>query len=162
VSGQRGNHVACYCDDCQAFAWYLERSDELLDPNGGSQIFQPVPIDLSFESGVEQIACVRFTPKGILRWYAQCCRMPLANTMATNRIPFVRVLRSKLCGTGNRPADAGARCRRAARTRATARRRLTAEALQSTFREAPRTCRLRRRATRGTACRVHESSKGPR
>ena len=49
----------CYCKDCQAFARFLERPD-LLDPAGGTDIFQMPP--------------ARLSDKGVLRWYTDCCR----------------------------------------------------------------------------------------
>lgn len=40
VSHRSGLHVRCFCDDCQAFAKYLEPSGALLDEYGGSEIYQ--------------------------------------------------------------------------------------------------------------------------
>lgn len=89
VSPERVNRVVCYCDDCQAYAHYLERAD-LLDPRGGSDIVQVAPANLSFDRGLEHIAAVRLSPKGAFRWTATCCNTPLGNTAKPN-IPFVGV-----------------------------------------------------------------------
>src|SRR5262245_25612243 len=80
VSGERGNRVVCYCDDCQSFAHVLERSEDTLDAHGGTEIFQMSPAQLEFTAGADRLACLRLTPKGLLRWYASCCRTPIGNT----------------------------------------------------------------------------------
>ena len=92
VAPERGNHLVCYCDDCQAFAHALGAAEAVLDAHGGTEIFQTSPARLSFEAGVEQLACLRLRPNGLLRWYAGCCASPLANTQAGGAIPFVGVV----------------------------------------------------------------------
>ena len=77
VSPNTVNRVVCYCDDCQAFLHHLGRAD-LLDAHGGSDIVQIAPASLSFVHGKERIVGLRLTPKGLYRWYASCCRTPLA------------------------------------------------------------------------------------
>ncbi len=89
VSAARGNRLLCYCGDCQSFAHFLGRADEILDANGGSDIFQMSPARLVIREGADQLACMRLTPKGLLRWYARCCRTPIGNTLATPNVPFV-------------------------------------------------------------------------
>src|SRR5262249_49832287 len=42
VSSSSGFRFVCYCEDCQAFARFLERPD-VLDPAGGTDIFQSFP-----------------------------------------------------------------------------------------------------------------------
>lgn len=93
VSGKRGNRVVCYCADCQIYAHFLGRAGELLDEHGGSDIFQMVPVDLSIDAGIDQLACVRLTPKGVLRWYSLCCKTPIANSLPTGKVPFAGLLR---------------------------------------------------------------------
>jgi hypothetical protein len=89
ISASRGNRLLCYCGDCQSFAHFLGRADEILDANGGSDIFQMSPARLVIREGADQLACMRLTPKGLLRWYARCCRTPIGNTLATPNVPFV-------------------------------------------------------------------------
>ena len=89
VSGDRGNRVICYCDDCQAFAHFLERAEETLDRHGGTDIFQMSPARLEITAGADRLACMRLTPSGLLRWYAGCCRTPIGNTLASRQVPFV-------------------------------------------------------------------------
>ena len=90
------NHCFCYCDDCQAFAHFLGHGDEILDAHGGTEIVQMSQGNVAFSAGVEKIAALRLTDKGLVRWYASCCNMPLANTMATSRVPFVGVIRAAI------------------------------------------------------------------
>lgn len=92
VSAKVGNHVVCHCDDCQAFAHFLGRAAEALDEHGGTEIFQMSPARLSFTAGADRLACMRLSPKGLLRWYAGCCNTPLGNTLPTNGLPFVGVI----------------------------------------------------------------------
>lgn len=92
LSASRGNRVVCYCDDCQSFAYFLERADELLDVNGGTDIFQTSPAHLEITRGKEHLACVRLAPRGMLRWHTSCCRTPIANTLASGAVPFVGLI----------------------------------------------------------------------
>ncbi|HEY7084412.1 MAG TPA: DUF6151 family protein [Hyphomicrobiaceae bacterium] len=84
------NRVVCYCEDCQAFLHKLDRAD-LLDGQGGTDIVQLAPASLSFVQGKERIVGLRLTSKGIYRWYASCCSMPLGNTLSP-AIPFIGVV----------------------------------------------------------------------
>lgn len=88
------NHCFCYCDDCQAFAHYLGRADDVLDAHGGTEITQMSQASIRFTAGVEAIAAVRLSPNGMIRWYASCCRTPIGNTMATTLMPFVGVIKA--------------------------------------------------------------------
>jgi hypothetical protein len=84
------NRIVCYCDDCQAFAHRLRRAD-LLNPQGGSDIVQLAPASLTFLQGQHRIVGLRLTPKGLFRWYANCCNTPVGNTL-TPAIPFVGIV----------------------------------------------------------------------
>jgi len=84
-----GTRLMCYCDDCQAVTRFLGRPD-LLDSHGGSDVFQVAPAALQFIDGNEHIRCVRLTGKGLHRWYTECCRTPIGNTMGPGA-PFVGV-----------------------------------------------------------------------
>ena len=73
------NKCVCYCADCQAFAHFLNRN-EILDKLGGTNILQTIPKNVTFTEGTENLACMRLTPNGLLRWYAACCNTPIGNT----------------------------------------------------------------------------------
>jgi len=94
ASGQSSrtvNRVICHCSDCQAFAHYLDQADRVLDEHGGTDICQVSPRTVRFETGADQLACVRLTAKGPYRWFAACCRSPLANTVPG--LPFAGLIR---------------------------------------------------------------------
>jgi hypothetical protein len=88
------NRVVCYCDDCQAFARYLDRID-LLDAYGGSDIVQVAPRSITFLVGTDKIVGLRLTAKGLYRFYATCCNTPLGNTVGP-AIPFVGIVAQAL------------------------------------------------------------------
>ncbi|MEQ8484600.1 MAG: DUF6151 family protein [Pseudomonadales bacterium] len=90
------NRVICYCDDCQAFAEALGHAEAILDARGGSDILQTAPRHVCFSGGREHLACLRLKPNGLLRWYADCCRTPIANTPANPKFHFVGLLHNCL------------------------------------------------------------------
>ncbi|MBZ5709154.1 DUF6151 family protein [Nannocystis pusilla] len=91
LSPGTGIHVVCYCRDCQAFARFLA-TEGVLDAGGGSEIFQLTPSQLRIEAGQEHLRCMRLSERGMIRWYADCCRTPIANTLASARMPFAGLL----------------------------------------------------------------------
>ena len=96
----QGNRLVCMCDDCQAFAHHLGAAERVLDPHGGTDIFQTTPSRVSISEGIEHLACLRLSPKGLMRWYAKCCNTPIANTMASPRVPFAGVVHTFMDHTG--------------------------------------------------------------
>ncbi|MGF1603380.1 MAG: DUF6151 family protein [Thermosynechococcaceae cyanobacterium] len=42
------NRGVCYCSDCQAFARFLKRENEILDESGGTSIIQTIPSNITF------------------------------------------------------------------------------------------------------------------
>jgi hypothetical protein len=89
---QSANRVVCYCRDCQAFARFLGQESETLDAQGGSDIVQTLPKNVTFTQGAEALACMRLTPKGMVRWYAGCCKTPIGNTLENYQISFIGLL----------------------------------------------------------------------
>lgn len=90
------NRVLCYCKDCQAFAHFLGRVPEVLDERGGSDVIQVMPKTVTFSQGIDSLACMRLTSKGLLRWYAACCRTPIGNTLHTPKLSFVGLVHTCL------------------------------------------------------------------
>ena len=99
---QSANRVVCYCKDCQAFAHFLGRGGEILDERGGSDVIQTLPKNVTFTQGIEALACIRLTEKGLLRWYAGCCNTPIGNTLASYKISFIGLVHTCL-ETPDRP-----------------------------------------------------------
>ncbi|MGC3874924.1 DUF6151 family protein [Halomonas sp. GXIMD04776] len=89
-------HCVCYCTDCQAFPRFLDRENEVLDADGGTELVQTTPDNVTFNEGTDNLACLRLTPKGLLRWYASCCNMPIANTPSNYNMPFVGLIHACL------------------------------------------------------------------
>jgi hypothetical protein len=92
VSPSTGFRFVCYCKDCQAFAHFLGRPD-VLDPAGGTDIFQMPPGRVRLIAGTDVVRCLRLSDK-VLRWYTDCCRTPIGNTAANPRFPVVAVVHS--------------------------------------------------------------------
>ena len=90
ASASSGIHVVCYCADCATFAEALDRAD-VLDADGGSDIFQVAPATVRIDEGHAQVRCLRLSPEGLHRWYAGCCHTLIANTMGL-KSPFVGLL----------------------------------------------------------------------
>lgn len=89
-------NAICYCKDCQAFAHALGDPPGMLDAAGGTRIVATLPLHVHFDTGVEALACISLSPKGLLRWYAECCRTPIGNTPRDFRIPYVGLVHSCL------------------------------------------------------------------
>jgi len=85
IAPDRGNHLKCYCKDCQTAANALGYQ-ETLDEWGGTSIFQTIPKYVELDRGQRHLACLRLSPKGMLRWYASCCNAPLFTMMPYSRI----------------------------------------------------------------------------
>ncbi len=94
VAPAAGFRFVCYCTDCQAFARCLDRPD-VLDAAGGTDIFQMPAARVTLTAGAGALRCVRLRDNTkVLRWYAACCRTPIANTAASPRFPVVALIHS--------------------------------------------------------------------
>lgn len=94
------NRCVCYCKDCQAFAHFLGRADDVLDADGGTDIVQTLPANVTITEGREVLVCMRLSQHGLLRWYTGCCNTPVGNTMANFRVSFVGLIHSCLEAPG--------------------------------------------------------------
>lgn len=90
ASRATGNRLVCLCLDCAAFAHFLERPDTI-DAYGGSDIYQMAPSRLEITEGADRLRSMRLSEKGLLRWYTDCCKTPVGNTM-NGKIPFVGLI----------------------------------------------------------------------
>ncbi|MDV4143677.1 DUF6151 family protein [Shimia sp. FJ5] len=91
IDKKAGSRITCYCKDCQTAAHALGRSD-LLNARGGSDIYQTTPAHIRIDEGATHVACLRLSPKGLMRWYAECCNTPLFNTLPSPKLCFSGVL----------------------------------------------------------------------
>ncbi len=90
------NRVICYCKDCQAFARFLGNPHDVLDINGGTEIIQVAPSRVTLIQGLDQLAAIRLTNRGLLRWYTKCCNTPIGNTLPNYKPAFVGLIHSCL------------------------------------------------------------------
>jgi hypothetical protein len=95
----------CYCRDCRAYAHFLGPPEGLLDALGGTEVAIVRPRRVAFTAGLEHLACMSLSPRGIYRWYARCCRTPIGNTPRDHRIPYLGLVHSCLDQAGP-PLDA--------------------------------------------------------
>ena len=97
VSTKTGSRVVCYCKDCQAAAHALG-AEFVLNDRGGSDIFQTIPSLIDIQKGQEHLACMRLSPKGLMRWYADCCDTPMFNCLSSTKLVFAGVPTASLSG----------------------------------------------------------------
>ncbi len=89
---REGDHVVCYCTDCQYFATHLGAGQRVLNAAGGTPLFQSRCARMHLRRGRDRLACVHLTKKPTLRWYAACCSTPMFNTYENGRVPYVTTL----------------------------------------------------------------------
>jgi len=89
----------CYCKDCRAFARFLGNEVEILDGAGGTEVAAVLPSGLRFTQGLEQLACMSLSPKGLYRWYASCCRTPIGNTPRDPTVHYLGLVRACMAAT---------------------------------------------------------------
>jgi hypothetical protein len=92
----KGCRGICYCRDCQAYAHALGNASAVLDPLGGTDVVATLPKRVRIATGADALACLSLTDRGMLRWYASCCRTPIANTMSDFRFPYAGLVHSCL------------------------------------------------------------------
>jgi hypothetical protein len=81
-------HAVCYCRDCRAYAIHLGQQ-AALDGLGGTEVVATQARFVRFTRGTPRLACLSLSERGVLRWYAGCCRTPIANTTRDWRLPYV-------------------------------------------------------------------------
>lgn len=95
-SKQVAARAVCYCKDCQAFARFLKAQGDVLDAAGGTEVAAARPSGLRFTDGLEHLACMSLSPRGIYRWYASCCNTPIGNTPRDPKVAYVGLVRTCL------------------------------------------------------------------
>ena len=87
--------AVCYCKDCQAYARFLG-TPGVVDRHGGTEVVASVPRQVRFTAGQAALACLSLSPRGTLRWYAECCKTPIGNTPRNPKIAYVSLVHSCL------------------------------------------------------------------
>jgi hypothetical protein len=90
VTPANSRRLSCMCDDCQVYAQYLGRADEILDRHGGTDLSYATQNRVEVVAGREQLRGVRLYPAGILRVYTACCRTPVAHVPSA-KMAFVGI-----------------------------------------------------------------------
>jgi hypothetical protein len=67
----------------------------VLDPADGTDIFQLPPARLELTAGTDAMRCLQLSNK-VLRWYADCCQTPIADTAAGPGFPVAGVVPSSM------------------------------------------------------------------
>lgn len=94
LPGTPSSRVRCYCTDCQAFGRFFGPAPQVLDSQGGTEIVQVCQSRLRIDRGLEHLASIRLTDKGMMRWYTQCCHTPVGNTMRDPKMSFIGLIHS--------------------------------------------------------------------
>ncbi len=92
-------HAVCYCRDCQTYAHALGVAQRTLDAHGGTEVVSTQARYVRLTEGADALACLSLTERGLLRWYASCCRTPVCNTTRDMRLSYVGVLHTCLTTT---------------------------------------------------------------
>ncbi|MCV2885039.1 DUF6151 family protein [Aestuariibacter sp. AA17] len=106
IDANSGNRLVCYCQDCQSFASALSQRASTLNKFGGTEIYQVAPEHLEITQGIDHIACMKLSAKGIHRWYSACCNTPICNT-AGAKLPFVGIIHNAYHNNQNIGATCG-------------------------------------------------------
>lgn len=72
--------------------------------NKGTRLFityQTSQSQIKIDSGAQQIRCLRLTSKGLYRWYTDCCKTPIGNTLSSG-FPFIGVIHNFMSIEGSR------------------------------------------------------------
>jgi len=86
----------CYCKDCQAYAHFLGKADDILDEMGGTDVVATLSKYVTFTQGLEALACMSLTETGMLRWYASCCNTAVGNTSRNFKVAHVGLVHTCL------------------------------------------------------------------
>lgn len=95
IPSRSATHAICYCRDCQAYARFLGEAG-IVDEDGGTEVVAMLPAHVQLTRGLEHLACLSLSERGLLRWYASCCATPLANTPRNPGVPYAGVVHTCL------------------------------------------------------------------
>ena len=88
-------HAVCYCRDCQAYARFLGTGD-IADVDGGTRVVATLPRHVALTAGLQCLACMSLSERGLLRWFASCCNTPIGNTPRDPKVPYVGLVHNCL------------------------------------------------------------------
>lgn len=94
VPARTSRRAICYCRDCRAYARHLGHA-AVLDAHGGTEVVAMHPQHVHFAEA-DTLACLSLRKGGLLRWFAECCDTPIANTPRDARIAYAGVVHTCL------------------------------------------------------------------
>ena len=86
----------CYCHDCRAYSHHLGKASVTHDALGGVEFLATQAQHVTLSGGIQHLACLSLSEKGLLRWYARCCNTPLANTTRNWKLSYVGLVHTCL------------------------------------------------------------------
>lgn len=102
VPSSTATRAVCYCKDCQAYARFLGTAG-VADREGGTEVIAMLPRYVHFTAGLDALACLSLSERGLLRWYTSCCKTPIGNTPRDRKLPYAGMIHS--CLEGAAPID---------------------------------------------------------
>ncbi|UYV38740.1 DUF6151 family protein [Rhodobacteraceae bacterium D3-12] len=99
-SAKSGNRVTCHCADCRAAMIHLNQPDPAPD---GIDIWQTLPEHVHFTAGTDHLSAMRLSPRGMFRWYADCCNTPITSTLRGPRLNVGGFIAARLSDTSALP-----------------------------------------------------------
>ncbi|MEM6305190.1 MAG: DUF6151 family protein [Pseudomonadota bacterium] len=92
-AGKRGIHIVCFCDSCRAAALHAGDATEAGAPVG---LYLTQPEHITLAKGVDNLRPMAFSPKGIVRWQAACCKGQIFSTQPDPKMAFMSLRTDKL------------------------------------------------------------------
>lgn len=89
----KGIHLVCYCDSCRAAA--IHAGDA---PAEGAPVdlYLTQPEHITLSKGTEHLRAIAFSPNGIVRWQAGCCKGQLFSTQPSPKTAFMSLCIDRL------------------------------------------------------------------
>lgn len=106
ITANTGSRLVCHCDDCQAFAHFLKDDGRIMNEHGGIDVFQMPVSYVKITQGLEEVRCMKLTPKGSFRWFTECCKTPIGVTMGAG-VPFIGLAHNFMHDAGCRDKNLG-------------------------------------------------------
>ena len=133
-------HIVCHCADCRSAYTHLG----MADPEKVG-ILQTTQDRIEIAEGGENLRVFRHSPRGALRWYAECCDTPLFYTPLKARLVHVGLNTDRLEdgppgpveAEGFMPTRKGVKHKGAGRMVARMMQRMAAQNISGAWRETP-------------------------
>ena len=88
-----GIHLVCYCEYCRAGALH---SGDSLEEGAPLDLYLTPPHNITISAGRENLEPFAFSPKGIVRWKASCCKGQMFSTQSNPKTAFMSICTERL------------------------------------------------------------------